>query len=101
MTDTPKTDAAEFILPTGRDNNGELHAAQVVTADFARQLERELNSARVALAAEHAINKALIEAAEKHAADIAEMNARLIDRQETLIAVGVKLAEANRLIAQL
>lgn len=41
MTDTPRTDGEEYNTSSWDDPNNEM----VVHADFARQLERELNAA--------------------------------------------------------
>lgn len=43
-TPTPRTDAAMFCIGCGADGNGTPH--DVVDADFARQLERELAEAK-------------------------------------------------------
>ena len=49
MSDTPRTDAVKFTIFLGKDNCGQPHAAEVVTADHAVRLERELNESKSAI----------------------------------------------------
>ena len=86
MSDTPRTDAEEDQW------------SPVVTSDFASQLERELTHAK-----EEANNWK--QATEAHLKDkdqlregIAELNERLIERQETLMATLVDLKAATQLL---
>lgn len=94
MSDTPRTDVEILRVPSCFDNS--YH--HVVLADFARQLERELTHAK-----EEANNWK--QAAEAHLKDkdqlregIAELNERLIERQETLMATLVDLKAATQLL---
>jgi len=79
--------------------------------DRIRELERELNKAKVDLESRgniaytpemliHILGS-LVVSAQKANVDIAEMNARLIDRQTVVTSTGVKLVEAEREIARL
>ncbi len=92
MTTTPRTDA-ETWTETNRAN-------ACVFAEFARQLETELTHAK-----EEANNWK--QAAEAHLKDkdqlregIAELNGRLIDRQETLMTASVALKKATQLLTR-
>jgi hypothetical protein len=56
MSDTPETDAAEYLISVGRKNDEWL-----VQSDFARKLERERDELRGALVSERALADRLAE----------------------------------------
>ena len=72
MTDTPRTDAVAKKRDTSGQNSSVYRWVEEVSADFARQLER----------------------------DITELNERLIDRQKTLMEQAVKLQAASRILTR-
>ena len=89
MTPTPRTEAAqhEGLL------RGNPIPTLVTTAEFAGKLETEL-------AYENCIALTWQKAAEGHRKDIAELNERLIERQETLMSAIVDLKAATQLLTR-
>ena len=99
MTPTPRTDANESITC----KEGDL----CIAPDFARQLETELTATRKYLADANRgaqvnahINQSLAGQLNVARRDIAELNERLIDRQQTLMAQAVKLQAASHLLTR-
>lgn len=77
MSDTPRTEAEILVLTQG------LCHIEVVTALYARQLERELNTARFHLVGMEAIESGL-------RADIDELLERLRERTEAHLAASAR-----------
>ena len=90
MTPTPRTDAFTDSLQN-YSSSFEIFCERVEV--FARTLETELTAVNIeAYMWRHS--------AETHLKDIAELNLRLIDRQQTLMAQAVKLQAATRILAR-
>lgn len=89
MPATPRTDVGILRVPSCFDNIDH----HVVLAEFARQLETELTY-------ENCIALTWQKAAEGYRADIAELNERLMERQETLMSAIVELKAATQLLTR-
>lgn len=97
MTPTPRTDANESITCKEGD--------PCIAPDFARQLERELAVTRKFLADANPgaqvnahINQSLVGQLIVARRDIAELNERLIDRQQTLMETLVENQNLRRIL---
>lgn len=106
MSDTPRTDA--YI---GDQDGTYMTEGEIAMCDFARTLEREKDEARNQLArickegfdnqdtiglepADDYVLRKLAEMRARHAADVAELNQRLIDRHADMMATIVELRQA-------
>ena len=93
MSDTPRTEAQFY----GREY---LPAEPLVTANFARQLERELTHANTAAANWQEATIAHLKDKDQLRADVTELNERLMERQATLMEVIVALKTATQLLTR-
>lgn len=96
MTPTPRTDAEILRVPSCFENT-DYH---VVLVDFARQLETELIHNNTVTDNWKQATEAHIKDKAQLRADIAELNERLIERQDTLMAAIVDLKAATQILTR-